>query len=129
MTARQDDGDQPAQRLLGKGLLDWPTLRVGRRHGWVTDEHAVNAAVAALVADPEECRPAVIDLAGADGEPPVVIDELIDVIAGPTSDGAPLNTLLLREAEAHGEELIDPVEEAPAPPLALGPPRRGGLPA
>lgn len=73
----------------------------------------MTAAVAALVDDPEERRPAIVDLAGADGVPPEVIDELIDLIAGPVPGSAPLNTLLLREAEAHGQEIFDPIEEAP----------------
>lgn len=108
-----DDGMTPVDRLADRGVLDWPTLRVGRRHGWVTDHDAVTAAVRHLVEHPEENREDIIALAGADDEPPEVIDELIDRLAGPTSDGEPLNTLLLREAEAHGDEVLDPVEEEP----------------
>lgn len=106
-------GTTPVALLASRSALDWPTLRVGRRHGWVSDEEAVDAAVTALVDDPGEDRAAIIDLAGADGEPPEVIDELIDRIAGPVPSAAPLNTLALREAEAHGEEILDPPGEAP----------------
>lgn len=71
----------PIDVLVERGLLDWPTLRVGRRRGWVSKADAIAHAVRRLVEDPSDVRLALAELAGADQDEEERVDELVDELA------------------------------------------------